>query len=283
MTERVCIILPVHNRRAITEAFVDCLLQQTEQSYHLILIDDGSTDGTAEMVRARIRRLSVISGNGNWWWAGSLQRGVNWLNDNVSDVNMVVLIVNDDVRFTADFLQTAVQLLDENPATLVLAQFQDVNTRQPIPTGVEVDFSRLTITEVTASEKVNCLSTRGLFMRWGDMKKIGNFHPCLLPHYLSDYEFTIRAHRKGMKLLTSPDLMLIPNPAATGFRNFEAIGFRRFYRQFFSKKSVGNPIYWTSFIILACPLRWIPINLYRVWKLAVLTVAKNAWESLAAR
>ena len=45
------ILLPVHNRCDITREFIDCLKAQTFQDYHLVLIDDGSTDGTEQMVR----------------------------------------------------------------------------------------------------------------------------------------------------------------------------------------------------------------------------------------
>ena len=38
------ILLPVHNRREITRDFIDYLEAQTWQNYHLVLIDDESTD-----------------------------------------------------------------------------------------------------------------------------------------------------------------------------------------------------------------------------------------------
>ena len=66
------ILLPVHNRRETTRRFLECLRAQTFQDYHLLLIDDGSTDGTAEMAREFISTLTVLGGSGDWWWAGSL-------------------------------------------------------------------------------------------------------------------------------------------------------------------------------------------------------------------
>ena len=60
----IYILLPVHNRREITRDFIDCLVTQTCQNYHLVLIDDGSTDGTDQMVRERVENLTVIRGNG---------------------------------------------------------------------------------------------------------------------------------------------------------------------------------------------------------------------------
>jgi hypothetical protein len=33
----------------------------------------------------------------------------------------------------------------------------------------------------------------------------------------------------------------------------------------FTIRSTDNPIYWTSFVLLASPLRYTPANLIRVW------------------
>ncbi len=277
------IILPVYNRKQITERFIDCLLRQTYQNYHLILVDDGSDDGTAEMVKRQVKNLTVISGTGNWWWAGCLQQGIKWLEDNNVDPEDVVVFINDDVVYEVDFLEKAARILEMSPNTLVLPHIQDEETNRPVSTGVEVDFSTLILRNAINSESVNCLPTRGLFMRWGDVQKVGKFYPFLLPHYLSDYEFTLRAYRKGFKLLSSPDLVITANLEATGYRNLQGVGFKLFMRSFFSKKSVANPVYWTVFVLLACPFRWIPINVFRVWKRALFMVLKNAGNSLTVR
>ena len=52
------ILLPVHNRREITQKFIECLKSQTYQNYKLVLIDDGSSDGTAAMVQSQISDLT---------------------------------------------------------------------------------------------------------------------------------------------------------------------------------------------------------------------------------
>jgi Predicted glycosyltransferases len=69
------------------------------------LIDDGSKDGTEEMVRKLISSITTLKGYGNWWWAGSLQHGYEWLKSQNLPLNDVVLIINDDTNFEADFLE----------------------------------------------------------------------------------------------------------------------------------------------------------------------------------
>ena len=90
------VLLPVHNRITITDGFIACLLSQTFKNYHLILIDDGSNDGTSEMVRSKVPNLTIIRGQGDWWWAGSLQQGLNCLKSQQLSNDDLVLFINDD-------------------------------------------------------------------------------------------------------------------------------------------------------------------------------------------
>lgn len=258
------ILLPVHNRKQITQRFIECLCNQSYTSFHLLLIDDGSTDGTDEMVKALIDplKITVIKGNGNWWWSGCLQQALNKLkNDNITDSD-TVLIINDDVVFETDFLENGVNFIANNPSALLLARFFDENLGKIIETGVTADFKSLSFKVAESQNDINCLSTRGLFLRWNIIKDIGGFRPFLLPHYGSDYEFTIRAGRLGYHLRTNPDVYIIPDHTATGITKADEI---TNYKILFSKKCVMNPIYWTTFILLLSPIHLIPINIAKIW------------------
>jgi GT2 family glycosyltransferase len=269
---KVYILLPVHNRKEITRGFVECLTAQTFSNYHLVLVDDGSTDGTAEMVRELIPSATVLRGEGNWWWAGSLQQGLDWLKKNPPLPSDIILMSNDDVTFGPDFLELGMGFMRDFPQTLLLARFYDAAQGKVVETGVSADFRRMRFVDASAQEAINCLSTRGLFLRWDACEKIGGFYPCMLPHYGSDYEYTIRAGRKGYALRTSPDVYLVPDLLATGIHNAKEL---LNVKMLFSKKCTMNPIYWSAFILLAFPLRWIPLNLVRVWANALRIIQKG--------
>jgi len=227
------------------------------------------------MVSGIVRTLTVINGTGNLWWAGSLQRGIDWLKRKPADPNDVILMINDDVQFDPCFLGKAAKILHARDNILLLACFLNEKTSSHMETGIEANLRTLTFKVASSRDRINCLSTRGLFARWKDILRIGNFYPKLLPHYLSDYEYTIRARRKGLSLWTDPTLVLRPDSEQTGLHCFDHKDMRTFVREFFSKKSAANPIWWTSFVILACPKPWVPVNIARVWARAFLIIAKN--------
>ena len=85
----IYIFLPVHNRREVTLEFVAILNSQTYQNFKLLLIDDGSSDGTAAAVREQID-ATVITGSGNCWWGGALDLAYDWGLDNLSKKSIAV-------------------------------------------------------------------------------------------------------------------------------------------------------------------------------------------------
>lgn len=275
----IYVLLPVHNRRDITVGFVEGLLAQSDQGFHLVLVDDGSTDGTADAVRALLPGATVIRGTGSWWWAGCLQEAFDWLRDRPAAPGDIVLIINDDTRFRPDFLARARPVVARHPRSLLLAQLYSQATGEFLEAGVRVDWRRLTFRRVKDVRRANCFSTRGLFFRRAELAALGGFHRRLLPHYQSDYAFTIRARRRGFVLASDPDVRLALDESATGVRSFTAGSVGEYLRISFSPRTVLNPLHWTTFILLSCPPRRIPTNLYRVWW----RFARGLWRSARAR
>lgn len=258
----IYILLPVHNRKNITEKFIHSLIKQTVENFTLILIDDGSTDGTADMVRKYLPDTIVIQGNGNLWWAGALQKGYEWLLAHASDAD-ICLITNDDTMFNEDFLKTGVDLLNKSDKSLYLAQAYNKNNVF-IGSGTHIDWNKLTFMQAKSKDEINCLSTRGLFLKVKDFIDIGGFHPILLPHYLSDYEFTVRAYNKGYALKVDDNLKLIFDTETTGLHKILFINYFQYLKMYFSKKYPSNPIYMLSFLVLACPIKNLPKNILKI-------------------
>ena len=273
-TPTIYVLLPVHNRRALTERFARCLAAQTWSAYHLLLIDDGSTDGTSYAVAAIVPSLTVLKGRGRWWWGGSLDQGLAWLRARTLPDDTLVLFINDDLAFEPDYLERAVRVMRERPQTLVLSQRVAPGGGTPIETGQHVDLHELRFSNPQRADDINCLSTQGLFARWTDIRALGGFHPRLLPHYLSDYEYTIRAYRRGLACTTSPELLIDLNAETTGFHVIQEKRFNVFLRKFFSLKSPSNPIFFTTFACMVCPReRVVPIVL-RIWRDALRAIAQ---------
>ena len=176
ISEKIIILLPVHNDRDRVRYFVESLLKQTNQSYHMLLIDDGSKDGTVQYVKEKIKNISVLKGNGNLWWAGSLQLGYKWLCCQKISSEKIVLLINCDTEFEPDFLDKAIIRLEGVRNIFLLPGCFDKHSGNIISSGIHVDWAQLTFKEALEQKDINCLSTRGLFMKFGDFKRNGGFH-----------------------------------------------------------------------------------------------------------
>ena len=60
MTFEVSVIIPTFNRRAMLLEAIDSVLAQSNQSFELIVIDDGSTDGTAQLLDDHTRAGVIV-------------------------------------------------------------------------------------------------------------------------------------------------------------------------------------------------------------------------------
>jgi GT2 family glycosyltransferase len=254
---KIYILLPIHNRKEITLNFIRCLKNQTEKNYRLILIDDGSTDGTSDAVRNEVSNVKILKGDGHLWWAGALQKGIDYLKSISISLNDVVLIINDDTYFEENFLSNGLKNIRFLDRAIVRATIYDDKSKILIDKGVHFDNEKLTFQKKNISI-VNCLNTNGLFVKWKDLLYIGDFHTKLLPHYLSDYEFTYRAYRRGVKLYVPENVKLYSNAITTGVYNFTGLSINETLKYLFSNKSHHNPIAWSIFILLTTPKKkWL--------------------------
>jgi GT2 family glycosyltransferase len=260
----IYVLLPVHNRRPITEAFAQGLARQTVTDFHLILLDDGSTDGTSDAVRNVLaERVTVLRGTGKWWWGGALHHGWLWLaarskTEGLRDSD-VILTCNDDVELPDDFLAQGLALLAEHPRSLAVAKTRNAATGQLEETCYTIDYLRNKVALAKPGETPVCAPTRGLFVRWSDMRSIGGFHPRLIPHYLSDLDWTLRAHRRGLAICRDDRLWLHSHADMTGLHSIGGLPLIARLQRTFSTKYAQNPLHWTAFILLGFPARyWLP-------------------------
>lgn len=250
---KLYVVTAVHNRFAITQKFIKNLKKQSYNNIWLVLIDDGSNDGTDKMVVNELLNCMIIYGDGNLWWGGALQKAYEYLCKNAED-NDNLLITNDDINFESDFLEQGINLLNNNKGSLITSCGFSVNNEKMIDGAIDYNFVTGEAIVLPPNSEGNCASTRALFLNIGDMKEIGGFHPVLLPHYGSDYEYTIRAFRKGLKIKSFNELRYTFDEGTTGYNDYKDLTFKKI----FSKKSVTNPFYKLSFIFLATPLKYIP-------------------------
>ena len=251
---QIFIILPTFNRSKITNIFADCLLEQKFKNYHLILVDDGSTDDTVKSIKGKLKNITVIVGDGNLWWAGAVQKGINWLRLNIKDLSKIVLIANDDISFDENYLENAMKIMKKKSINLVSSY---KNNKKINPFFCLNDKNGKFISENQKNYNPNCFAMNAVFFKLSFLMDIGNFHVRVLPHYLADIEFSYRAIKKGYKFIQDESVKVKWNMDSTGIHEIENLKFFKFVKVVFSKKYSSNPISWTFFYFYTVKKRYV--------------------------
>ena len=272
------VVVPVHDRAAVTARFARALAAQSYADFRLLLVDDGCADDTVAQVQRILEpaRLEVLRGDGTLWWAGALQMAYEHLcrPGRMNDGD-AVLIVNDDVHFEPDFLQCGLEMLAEQQQAAFQAVGIDRATGR-IDHGTVADLRRLHFRAARPGEVPNCGSTRGLLMAASTFVRSGGFRPRWLPHYLSDYEFTLRLQRQGTALRVDPRFRIEVDFALTGVERPPGGSVAAIWRDALSHRAKFNPLHWSAFALLACPA-WVgPLHALRIWAGFARTLAHAA-------
>lgn len=119
----VSVVVPVYNRPTLVQEAIRSVLEQTEPRFELVVVDDGSTDGTAGVVEARFGhdpRLRVVRQQ-NGGTAAARNRGID-----EARAPWIAFLDDDDV-WLPGYLEGQLRVAAENPdaaAVLCDARFE---------------------------------------------------------------------------------------------------------------------------------------------------------------
>lgn len=227
----IAILIPVHNGLGFTSK---CLKQiytlladkpLITIAFHVIVIDDGSNDGTEEWVRINHPKTTILKGDGNLWWSGAINKGTSYALDELKCD--YVIWWNNDISASPDYFKNLESILLENAPeiagskiyyahdpTLVWSMGGIFNTRngKKHMTGMnEQDgeqFNRIHFAD--------WLPGMGTILHRSVVEKIGLLDNKNFPQYHGDSDFTFRARLSGYKIPVFPQLKIWNDKSNSG-------------------------------------------------------------------
>ena len=193
----IYIIIPVHNRKKMTRCTLIYLRKQTYGDFKTLIIDDGSTDGTAEMIMDQFPEVLLLRGNGNLWWTKAVNLGISHVLP-LSSYDDYILTLNDDVTFNSNYLSNIKECANNYRNSLVGSLLIDSNSKNIFFPSIK--NKGLISSNNDSTIKVERLVGRGMLIPVYVFDKIGLFDKNL-PHYGSDEDFSIRAKKSGFNLV----------------------------------------------------------------------------------
>lgn len=140
--KKIAFLLTCHNRKEKTKHCL-CSLFEVLPDAKVYLVDDGSTDGTSEMITSCFPSVNLIKGDGNLFWSRGMHKA--WTEANKYGYDFVIWL-NDDLILYDYFLD---ELFDcyysTNPNTIITGIIVDRDTKEVIYGGYDKEGRLLQI------------------------------------------------------------------------------------------------------------------------------------------
>ena len=190
---------------------------QNENDIQIVVVDDGSTDGTKVSIQNKYPEITVLNGTGSLFWTGAVSFGVNHIL-NICNKDDWILLVNNDIQMAKNVISKLVSFsLSRERHVVVSALSVDMIDKDTIiKSGTKVVSWALNRTKhiyhgsslksLLSNDvvEVDLLTGRCLLHPVEIFNKIGNYNSSLFPHYGGDDEFSARAKLSSYRLFVLP-------------------------------------------------------------------------------
>jgi GT2 family glycosyltransferase len=176
----------------------------------VILVDDGSTDGTSDAINESFPMVKVLPGNGSLFWNGGMRLAFGEALKGAYDF---YLWLNDDILIYDDVLSTMLRTYDDlytatGTAAILVGTTRSANDGRPTYGGV-MRLSRLRRTRFSlvlpAFEPLECETMNGncVFIPLKIANSVGNLDNVFV-HGMGDFDYGLRARAAGFKIWVMP-------------------------------------------------------------------------------
>lgn len=203
----ICILVTTFNRINVTRMFLKRLSSELELSgfeADIYIVDDGSTDGTAEMIMKDYPQVNLIRGTGQLYWAGSVHLAIESLGKRLTRYS-AILHLNDDVELNCGSLNSLFSIFQKERAIIggaVLTRIGEIESTGSVLGKICKPRVRK-LSPTGEVQHCDALPGQILLIPTEIFFKLGGFDKNL-KYSLIDLEFTIRASRSGFPVLLAP-------------------------------------------------------------------------------
>jgi GT2 family glycosyltransferase len=262
---KVSIVIPIHNGIDYTMECLDSLKKIEYPNYEIIIVDDGSTDESKEIISQKYPGVKILKGNGNLWWSGSMNLGIKEALDHGAEY---ILALNNDNVVSKDFLNVLIQYADEHPKSIVGSKVYFIDQLLKIRyAGGYIDwkmgkiiaphYGEIDHGQCNEIKEVQWLGGMGVLMPRILFHDVGYFDDKYFPQYLGDIDLWLRAHHFGYTIIFNPKSIVWDHTDKSGTKNLGSkLSPLYIYKSLFSIKSHINIKGQIRFFVRHCPKKY---------------------------
>ncbi len=268
MDARIVAVIACYNRRENTLQCLECYRSAAlaaDIQPAVVLLDDGSSDGTSKAVKELFPWVNILVGGGSLYWNGGMRVAFQAAINHGYDY---YLWLNDDTNIVADALMRLLTIAEENDSCLTVGSLQDPITKALTYGGVrqvsKIRPLKFVAIEPDEGESIECDTFNGncVLIPKNVVLKVGNLSADFT-HGIGDYDYGLRAKKQGVKSIVAPGFYgeCSRNPLPPCFDKRNAIVQR--LKTLHSPKGVP-PVEWMLFARRHAPYVW-PLYLLKLY------------------
>lgn len=257
----VALIVLNYERKAL---LLECLESATASRYrpcHVVVVDNGSTDGSAEAVERSFPAVTVLHSQVNRGVAGGRNFGAKWVLDNL-DVAFLAFIDNDTL-IEPDAVGELVDAIrsDRGIGLVAPKAFQFRGDRRLLSAG-GLRFNPYTgiLKDVASGETDSCQFDRArdiqacpgfaFLVRREVFDSIGFFDEHFNPYGWEDADFSLRAGDAGYRLVYAPQAVVYHLGGRIGRGPVAEYEFHKARSMFYFVRRHTNRFQWACFLLV---------------------------------
>ena len=258
--KKICIVIPVHNRIDFTVGCIKSLMKQTVKGFKIVVVDDGSTDGTSEVISKTFSDVILLKGDGNLWWSGATNLGIKYA---LKNGFKYIICLNNDTEVMQGYIEKMIYWAEQKPTALFSSMVYDISTGEPFYVGAKMNWRQgkeeALINKIPKEEfhglvVVTHLPGRGLWVPAIVFNKIGLFDAKNFPQRAADYDFTFHAAKAGFPLFCNCDAKLNGyTKEVTGADYTKKFSLRNYYKHLTAIDGGSNIIVMWHYVMKNCP------------------------------
>jgi len=249
----IAIVYPVFNGLPYTKKGLHSLfsvhkIEKKNAGFYVVIVDDGSTDGSHNWIKENYPQVKLLKGTGNLWWSGGINMAVRYA---IDELNCdFILWWNNDIVASEGYFDRLVEILYLHEfrtiigSKICLLQAKDTVWSMgglfDAVTGKKSMIGSHHPDGETYNKITECdwLPGMGTVTHKTVYHIVGMLDDVNFPQYHGDSDFTFRAKQHGYRILVYPQLLIYNDTTHSGLKHDES--FRKLTQSLFSIKSNFN-------------------------------------------
>ena len=218
------VVIPTFNRRSTLLLALSRIFEFLPAEHVVVVVDSGSSDGTADAVKKDFPKTHLLRGNASMWWAAAINRGIEKARELGCSS---VLTYNDDNVATSGLFTHLIRAAESAPHAIIAATccyldkphivfFAGRMRAQRTDRVYYLDHDTPLTALGKGLRKVDMLHGMCTLFPMDVFHRVGFFDEKAFPQVFADDDLLMRANRAGFSLQVTLDAVVLNDRTKTG-------------------------------------------------------------------